>query len=133
VNTRVVITIVIALLAPGRAWADEIPMNHGHFVGEKIFILALTSEQVMVLDQRRKPGQRLYRVPLALNRKQMDEMAQSSAKRIKQLWIFEGNWTDCACRAYNIASRIEKNVLEVPTSYLLTEAEIAKRQSESRR
>lgn len=108
-------------------------MNHGHFVGEKIFILVLTSEQVRALDQRRKPGQRLYRVPLALNRKQMDEMAQSAAKRINQLWIFEGDWADCACQAYNIASRIEKNILEVPTSYLLTEAEIAKRHSESKR
>jgi hypothetical protein len=133
VNTRVVITLVIALLAPRGAWANEIPMNHGHFVGEKIFIFALTSEQVTALDQRRKPGQRLYRVPLALNRKQTDEMAQASGKRIKQLWIFEGDWTDCACRAYNIASRIEKNVLEVPTSYLLTEAEITKRNSESGR
>lgn len=128
---RILITLCFVGLAINQAGADGIPMKNGHFIGAKTFTLQLTREQVGALEERRKPRQRLYWEPVVLTEEQTGIVKRHTNKRVKRIWIFEGNWSDCSCHAYNIASRIDKNLLEVPVSYLLTEQQIREQYPES--
>ena len=124
---RSLLRIMIALSFPGIAIADGIPMKNGHFVGEKVFVLRLTSKQINDLEKRRKGKQPLYQERVALTQDQVNEIERHAKKRILRLEIFEGDWKDCSCHAYNIGSRIAKGTVEVPISYLLSDKQIAER------
>ena len=124
---RALLTIIILLSLIGAAVADGIPMKNGHFVGVKTFIVRLTPDQVKELEKRRSGKAQLYEEKIVLTSDQVDEIQRHAKKRITRLEIFEGNWKDCACHAYNIGSRIDKTAVEVPVPYLFTETEIAKR------
>ena len=127
---RFLLTVIIMLFLPGIVFADGIPMKNGHFVGEKTFLLRLTPAQINDLEKRRKGKRQLYDEQFVLTTDQVDEIERRAKKRIKRLVIFEGDWRDCSCHAYNIASRITKGTVEVPVSYLLTDKQMAERFSE---
>jgi hypothetical protein len=120
--------LLLALLLVSCAVTDEglggIPMKNGHFLREKTFALSLTEEQVEHLERLQKEGLKVY-LEIVLTDAQREVAKKHSNKSISGLSVFEGDWSDCACHAHNIASRVAKDRLEVPISYLRTEEENA--------
>lgn len=107
--------------------ADGIEMTpDGRFVHGITTSLELTEPQIIRLEVQRENKDRLYRVPLRLNSKQISRLQELTGKTIETVFVFEGQWADCSCPtcATNIASRYNKFLIEVTSDHLFEAREL---------
>jgi len=93
-----------------------------HFKFGHRYAFKLTPDQVAQLESHRKGKERIYNVALGLTPEQTDYLLLRTGNTVTEFMVFEKGWHDCACHAWNIASRFCATQVEVTTDLLMDTA-----------